>query len=120
MMKKLIAFALVTASVLPAYSRVRNVVNCADELVSVRIDTSGEFGSSQYQVTIKDLRNGETSSYRTVRKDHPAPAPYASSSFASVTKGNSTINVDSVSIAFVKEGWGLVVIGDENCNINLN
>lgn len=103
-MKSLIAFALVIAAVAPAQARVRNVVTCADEATKVTIDTTG-FGSDEYQVVIKDLRNGEEFPYRAVLQD---------TSF--VSEGNPTINTDSDSIAFVKAGWGLVVLTD--CTFN--
>ena len=96
---------------LPVHAKVRNVLTCADEYTMVKIDTTGEFGSDEYQVLITDLRNGDEFPYRAVLKN---------GSFVSTEKGNPTINMDSESIAFVKSGWGLVVIEGENCSMNMN
>jgi hypothetical protein len=109
-MKFSIISALLLAAALPAQAKVRTVVECADEYTAVRIDRSGEFGSSEYDVLLKDLRNGDKFPYRATLKD---------GSFISKEKGNPTINTSPTSISFVKGGWGLVVIEGENCNIDL-
>lgn len=110
-MKTLILSALFISLATPAHARVKNVVFCADEYTSVQIDSSGEFGRNEYKVLIKDLRNGD---------EFPYTAELSKKgSFVSKEAGNPTINTSPTGIAFVKAGWGLVVIEGENCEINL-
>ncbi len=110
-MMNLIVPILLIAAALPAQAKIRNVVNCADEFTSVQVNTSGEYGNNNYRVIIEDKRNGEKFPYWAVLRD---------GSFVSIEKGNPTINTSPTSIAFVKSGWGLVVIEGENCDINLD
>lgn len=109
-MKNLILFALFIAMALPAEARVRNVVNCNNGYVSVKIDTSGEFGSNEYNVVIEDIKTGE---------QFPWVATLKGTSF--VSEGNPTINTNANrSIAFVKGGWGLTVIEGADCDMHLD
>ena len=110
-MKFMILPALLLSFTTPAQAKGKTVVYCADEFTAVRINSAGGYGTNDYDVLIKDLRNGDEfiSKAKLTEKG----------SFVSEEAGFPTINTSPTSIAFVKAGWGLVVIEGENCEIDL-